>query len=247
MTKLLPCLSALLLLVPSVRAADAAPARGPAVPATTAAAPARGPAAPAIPPAVAPGEQPVPLEAGYVALFDGKSFEGWKMAEEHQETWKVEDGAIVAHGDRSHLFYIGDGKPFKNFDLRVEVMTMPGSNGGIYFHTKYQATGWPIGGFEFQVNNTHTDWKKTGSIYDVVNVAQSPAQDGKWWTQEVTVRGSKVTVTIDGKRIIEYTELPGVTAGKDFERKLGEGTFALQGHDPNSVVRYRNIRVLRLP
>ena len=154
--------------------------------------------------------------------------------------------AIVAHGDRSHLFYVGDGQPFKNFDLRVEVMTKAGSNGGIYFHTKYQATGWPIGGFEFQVNNTHTDWKKTGSLYDVVNVAQSPAQDDKWWTQEVTVRGNKVTVLINGQRIVEYTELPGVTAGKDFERKLGEGTFALQGHDPNSTVRYRNIRVRRL-
>jgi hypothetical protein len=88
---------------------------------------------------------------------------------------------------------------------------------------------------------------ETTEAEDPVNVAVSPAQDGKWWTQEVMVRGNKVTVLIDGKRIVEYTELPGVTAGKDFERKLGEGTFALQGHDPNSTVRYRNIRVLRLP
>ena len=90
-------------------------------------------------------------------------------------TGTVEDGAIVAQGDRSHLFYVGDGTPFKNFILRVELMTKSGSNGGIYFHTKYQPTGWPSGGFEFQVNNTHTDWKKTGSLYDVVNVAQSAA------------------------------------------------------------------------
>jgi hypothetical protein len=238
-----PVLAALLFTVPVLFAADAppAPARG-----TTPAARGGTAAATALPPAVAPGEQPAPLEPGFVALFDGKTFDGWKMAEENPGTWKIEDGAIVAHGDRSHLFYVGDPKPFKNFDLRVEVMSLPGSNGGIYFHTKYQPTGWPAGGFEFQVNNTHTDWKKTGSLYDVVNVAVSPAQDGKWWTQEVTVRGNKVTVTIDGKRIIEYTELPGVTAGTQFERKLGEGTFALQGHDPNSTVRYRNIRVRRL-
>jgi hypothetical protein len=230
-----PAVVALLLLLPAVHAADAQPA----------AATARG-GAPTVPAASAPGEQPAPLEAGFVALFDGKSFDGWKMSEENQATWKIENGAIVAQGNRSHLFYVGDGTPFKNFTLRVEVMTNPGSNGGIYFHTKYQPTGWPSGGFEFQVNNTHSDWKKTGSLYDVVNVAQAPAQDGKWWTQEVTVRNNRVTVTIDGKRIIEYTELPGVTAGTAFERKLGEGTFALQGHDPMSVVRYRNIRVLRL-
>jgi len=185
-------------------------------------------------------------EEGFKPLMDGKTFNGWKKAEEHPDTWKIEDGAFVAHGDRCHLFYVGDEKPFKNFDLKVEVMTEPVSNGGIYFHTKYQAKGWPVGGFECQVNNTHGDWKKTGSLYDVVNVAQSAAQDRKWWTQEIVVKGNVVTVLIDGKTILEYHEPPGSQPGKDFQRKLGEGTFALQGHDPGSTIRYRNIRVKRL-
>jgi len=184
-------------------------------------------------------------EEGFTSLMDGKSFDGWKKAEENPDTWKIEDGAFVAHGERCHLFYEGDGKPFKNFDLKVEVMTEPNSNGGIYFHTKYQARDWPRGGFECQVNNTHADWKKTSSLYDVVNIAQSPAQDKKWWTQEIIVKDKSVTVLIDGKRIFEYTEPPGVQAGT-FERKLSEGTFALQGHDPKSTIRYKNIRVKRL-
>src|ERR1051326_4804245 len=75
-------------------------------------------------------------EEGFKSLMDGKSFAGWKKAEEHPDTWKIEDGAFVAHGDRCHLFYVGDEKPFKNFELKVEVMTEPHSNGGIYFHTK---------------------------------------------------------------------------------------------------------------
>ena len=176
-------------------------------------------------------------EEGFKSLMDGKTFDGWKKAEEHPDTWKVEDGAFVAHGDRCHLFYVGDDKPFKNFHLKVDVMTEPNSNGGIYFHTKYQTQGWPKGGFECQVNNTHSDWKKTASLYDVVNVAQSPAQDKKWWTQEIIVKGNSVTVVIDGKKIFEYTEPPGTQPGKDFERKLSEGTFALQGHDPKSTIR----------
>ncbi len=185
-------------------------------------------------------------EDGFVSLMDGKSFAGWKLAQENPGTWKVEDGAFVAHGERCHLFYEGDGKPFKNFHLKVEVMTEPNANGGIYFHTKYQAAEWPRAGFECQVNNTHADWKKTGSLYDLVNLAQSPAQDNKWWTQEIIVEGGTVKLFIDGKRIFEYTEPPGAQPGKVFEHKLGEGTFALQGHDPKSVVRYRNIRVKRL-
>ena len=185
-------------------------------------------------------------DEGFTSLFDGKTFDGWKMAQEHTNTWKIEAGALVAHGDRCHLFYVGENQPFKNFDLKVEVMTEPGSNGGIYFHTRYQAEDWPAGGFECQVNNTHSDWKKTASLYDLVNIAQSPAQDGKWWTQEIIVKDNSVTVLIDGKKIFEYNEPPGTQAGKRFEHKLGQGTFALQGHDPKSVVRYRNIRVKRL-
>jgi hypothetical protein len=184
-------------------------------------------------------------EDGFTSLMDGKSFDGWKKAEENPNTWKLEDGAFVAHGERCHLFYVGDGKPFKNFDLKVEVMTEPNSNGGIYFHTKYQANDWPRGGFECQVNNTHSDWKKTSSLYDVVNIAQSPAQDRKWWTQEIIVKDRTVTVIIDGKKVFEYTEPVGAQAGT-FERKLSEGTFALQGHDPKSTIRYKNIRVKRL-
>ena len=186
------------------------------------------------------------VEEGFKSLCDGKSFAGWKKAEEHPDTWKLENGAFVAHGERCHLFYVADEKPFKNFHLKVDVMTEPGSNGGIYFHTKYQASDWPKGGFECQVNNTHSDWKKTGSLYDLVNIAQSPAQDNKWWTQEIIVKNGSVTVIIDGKKIFEYNEPPGVEPGKRFEHKLGEGTFALQGHDPRSVVRYKSIRVKRL-
>ncbi len=185
-------------------------------------------------------------EKGFVSLFDGKSFNGWKTANENTSSFKIVDGAIVAKGERCHLYYAGDSKPFKNFELKVDVMTEPNSNGGIYIHTQYQETGWPKYGFETQVNNTHTDWKKTGSLYDVVNVKESAAQDNKWWTQHVIVQGNKVTVKVDGKTVMEYTEPAGKEAGKDFTRKIAEGTFAFQAHDPKSVIRYKNVRVKRL-
>jgi hypothetical protein len=185
-------------------------------------------------------------EEGFKVIMDGKTFNGWKIAEEKANSWKIENGAFVAKGDRSHLFYVGDEKPFKNFELKVDVMTEPGSNGGIYFHTKFQESGWPKAGFECQVNVSHTDWKKTGSLYDIANLGITPAQDNKWWTQHIIVMGNKVTVKIDGKTVIEYNEPPGTEPGKEFARKLDEGTFALQAHDPKSVVRFKNVRVKRL-
>ena len=185
-------------------------------------------------------------EDGFTALTDGKSFAGWKTATENSDTWKFEEGAFVTRGSRCHLFYVGDAQPFKNFDLKVEVMTEPGANGGIYFHTKYQETGWPRGGFECQVNNTQSDWKKTGSVYGIANIGVAVPEDNKWWTQEIIVQDKTVTVLIDGKKVVEYDEPAGVQPGKDFDRVLSAGTFALQAHDPKSIVRYRNIRVKRL-
>jgi len=185
-------------------------------------------------------------EEGFVNLFDGKTLNGWKPATEHTNTWKIEDGALVTRGDRCHLFYVGDEKPFKNFELKVDVMTERNSNGGIYFHTQYQESGWPKVGFECQVNVSHSDWKKTGSLYDVANLGHTPAKDNEWWTQHIVVKDNKVTVRINDVIVLEYTEPPGARPGASFTRKLDAGTFALQAHDPRSVVRFKNIRVKRL-
>ena len=185
------------------------------------------------------------VEPGFTLLCDGKSFDGWKASIDHTNTWKLEDGAFVTRGETAHLYYVGDDKPFTNFDLKVDVMTDHGANGGIYFHTHYQEKGFPKFGFECQVDNTHSDWKKTGSIYDVVNIAKSLAQDDKWRTEEVIVQGRKITVKIDGQTLLEYTEPLGAQPGS-YTRKIADGTFALQAHDPKSVVRYKNIRVKRL-
>jgi len=183
-------------------------------------------------------------EDGFTTIFDGKTFDGWKTSIDNTNTWKIEDGAFVTRGQTAHVFYVGDTNAFKNFELKVDVMTEPGSNGGIYFHTAYQEKGFPRAGIECQVNVSHTDWIKTGSLYGLVNIGLTPCKDNQWWTQDITVRGRKVTVKIDGKTILEYNQPPVDPNGRG--KRLGEGTFALQAHDPKSIIRYKNIRVKRL-
>ncbi len=187
-------------------------------------------------------------EEGFVQLFDGKSFDGWKINEK-KESWKIVDGAIVANGPRSHLFYVGDDKPFVNFELRVDVKTETEANGGIYFHTKFQEEGWPKYGFEAQVNNSPVgkkDPKKTGSLYAVKDVLELHVKDGEWYTETVIVKGKHVVIKINDKVVTDYTEPDDKKAGEDFTRKLDKGTFALQAHDPGSTVHFKNIRVKRL-
>lgn len=183
-------------------------------------------------------------EEGFVPIFDGKSFDGWKMSIDNTNTWKIDDGAFLASGPTAHLFYVGDEKPFKNFELKVDVLTTPNSNGGIYFHTAYQERGFPRAGIECQVNVSHSDWIKTGSLYGLANIGLTNAKDNQWWTQHIIVRGRQVTVKVDGITVLQYNQPPVSPEGRG--KRLGEGTFALQAHDPKSIIRYKNIRVKRL-
>jgi hypothetical protein len=197
-------------------------------------------------PAALPKPPKIKKEKGFKVLFDGKTFNGWKMAEENQNAWSIKDGAIMAHGSRSHIFYMGDEKPFVNFELKIDAMTEPGSNGGIYFHTQYQTTSWPKAGFEVQVNQTHTDWKKTGSLYDVVNVKENFAKDNEWYSYHIIVKGKHVTIKINDKVAVDYEEPADYKPNAQFARKIDQGTFALQAHDPKSIVYFSNIQVKRL-
>jgi len=182
---------------------------------------------------------------GWISLFDGKSLNGWKVGN-NAETFSVKDGMIVVHGQTAHLFYDGDvqGHNFKNFEFKADVMTHQGANSGIYIHTGYQQGGWPSKGYEIQVNNTHTDWRRTGSVYGIQDIKDVFVKEGEWFTMDITVQGKRIIVKINGKVVNDYTEPADLKrTGDDAQRMLSSGTFALQGHDPNSLVFYKNIMV----
>jgi hypothetical protein len=182
---------------------------------------------------------------GWISLFDGKSLEGWK-ASENPSTFKIENGLLVVHGPRAHLFYEGPvlNHNFKNFELKVRVMTTPGSNSGIFFHTKFQEDGWPSKGYEVQVNNSHTDWRRTGSLYAVQDVKEVYVKDNEWYTEHIIVKDKNVIVKINDRTVVEYTE-PAVedSLANTDGKKISSGTFALQGHDPKSKVFYKEVLV----
>jgi hypothetical protein len=186
----------------------------------------------------------------WISLFDGKSRNGWR-ASERAESFSVADGQIVAHGGRSRLFYAGPVRNanFKNFELSADVMTRPGANSGIYFHTSFQESGWPRAGFEVQVNNSFkADNKKTGSLYGVRNVYQEFVHDNEWFNLNIVVRGRQVQIRLNNMLVVDYIEPnPPFRADSNFDRVINQGTFALQGHDANSNTSFKNIRVHPLP
>lgn len=185
-------------------------------------------------------------------LFDGDNLEGWRSNEETPDVFTVLDnGVLRVQGGRAHLFWEGtDSIPaeFDDFEFKATVKTTEGANSGIFFHTKFQESGWPRVGLEAQVNTSHGDSRKTGSLYAIQDVLDNPpSKDGEWFDYCIRVEGRKVTVFVDGVVVNTYMEPDDPTSPWLRPNiRLGQGTFAIQGHDPDSTVFYRDIRVRKL-
>ncbi|MDB4353915.1 DUF1080 domain-containing protein [Akkermansiaceae bacterium] len=210
-------------------------------------------------------------EDGFKPIFDGKTLEGWKPSEDNPAAFSVEpNGDLKVTGARAHLFYVGkDGETaFRDFELKLKAKTTFGSNSGVYFATEYQKEGWPEKGYEAQVNSSQVDPKRTGSLYGVVNLWVDPTQtqapyvemtkgavnlrlkeavskDDEWFDYHIIVKGSQITLKVNGETTVSYTEPKGWEGPNDSMRgrKLGRGTIAFQAHDPKSTVFYKDIQL----
>ncbi len=186
---------------------------------------------------------------GWHVLFDGSSLDGWRSNNETPNVFSItEAGELKVSGGRAHLFWTGNEKvptEFKNFEFKAMVKTTENSNSGIFFHTRYQDSGWPMYGLEAQINTTHKDRRKTGSVYAKQDVLDdAPSTDDKWFEYVIRVEGKRVIVKVDGKVVNDYTEpTPPDTTQKRPHTHLSKGTFAIQGHDPRSTVFLKDIKV----
>jgi len=184
----------------------------------------------------------------WISLFDGKTLNGWR-ASENESSFRVEDGCIVQEGPRSHLYYTGDvsSHVFKNFEFKAQVYTFENANSGIYFHTRFQEKGFPNYGYEVQVNNSHRDVIRTGSLYNVVDIVDKYAVDNEWFELYIKVMGNHVVIKVNGTTVVDYTQMSDknrlVRKDDHFGRYVDSGTFAIQAHDPGSKVKYKDIQV----
>jgi hypothetical protein len=172
-------------------------------------------------------------EQGWASLFDGKTLGGWKTFDGKGQ-WEVEDGVIHGSGPASHLFSPrGD---YKNFRYRAEIKVADKGNSGMYFRTKL-GPGFPKG-YEAQVNSTHRDPLKTGTLYGFVPVKEMLVPPDTWFTQEVEAIGNHIKIKVNGKQVVDFV---------DPNNTYTEGHFAFQQHDPGSQVWIRHIEVMELP
>ena len=204
-------------------------------------------------------------EEGWVSIFDGKTLEGWK-GNEPAEGFYVKDGCITGKGGRNHLFFMEE---LGDFELKIDCKINKGGNSGLYFHAPWVEGNWPVQGFELQINSSHTDPVKTGSLYNIISIPRAPHGDDEWFTYYITVKGSVLTVRVNGEVLYTYSdpveramrerqagrqggagrpdtataERPITEANKRISQK---GHIALQQHDPGTVPQFKNIFLRKL-
>lgn len=180
-------------------------------------------------------------EGKWISLFDGTTLDGWEKVGNEKSVWEVKDGAILGSGPASML--VCTKGPHTNFRYRAQIMINDGGNSGLYFRTT-RKPGF-TDGYEAQIDSTHTDPIRTGSIYGMCHVYQQHVKPDTWFQYDLEVRddvwrGRKVTrikVTVDGNELYEYL---------DFALTFKEGHFAFQQHDPGSRVSIRKVEVMPL-
>ena len=172
----------------------------------------------------------------WVQLFNGKDLTGWKTHPKDKAKWEVKDGVLVGSGPAGHLF--SDRDDYENFAYRVEAKINDHGNSGQYFRTQY-GPSFPKG-YEAQINCTHRDPVKTGSLYGFkdATVTEMLVKPDEWFTQEVTAIGNHIVIKVNGKTTVDIV---------DKKNTHMKGHFALQQHDPGTVVMFRKIEVKELP
>lgn len=180
-------------------------------------------------------------EEEWIPLFDGKSLDGWEKVGNEKSMWQVKDGAIVGSGPASML--VCTKGPYRNFRYHAEIKINDGGNSGLYFRTT-RKPGF-TDGYEAQIDSTHTDPIRTGSLYGMCHVYKQLVKPDTWFTYDIEVRDdvwrgrelTRIKITVDGDELYEHME---------FTKQFKEGHFAFQQHDPGSVVSIRDVRVLPL-
>ncbi|MGL4424272.1 MAG: 3-keto-disaccharide hydrolase [Gemmataceae bacterium] len=211
-------------------------------------------------------------KADWTPLFNGKDFTGWripdpptgglskvtyvknaddkviaikstdKKSDKEWTLWEVKDGMIVGGGPFSHIFT--EKEDYTDFHLKMVVKVNDKGNSGVFYRSAFRA-GVPKG-YEAQLNATHGDPVKTGSIYPnaefgldkvkketcVMNKAAHGPDE--FFTYEIICLGDKMTTLVNGAKQIEWT---------DPEHRFKKGAFALQGHDPGSIMTFKSVEV----
>lgn len=177
---------------------------------------------------------------GFKPLFNGEDLAGWKLRQAGGEfSWSAQNGMLVNQiAEGKHGTDLVTTEAFKDFIVRYEYLVPKGANSGFYLRGRY----------EIQIlddQGSAPSDSGNGSLYSFRAPTQNVSKPaGQWQEVEATLRGNRVTVTLNGVKIHDNVEITRATGGQLDNNLDQPGPFLLQGD--HGAVAFRNLRVKRL-
>ena len=169
------------------------------------------------------------LSENWIELFNGRDVSDWTIR--GTRDWTVKNGELACVGNNSKL--VSELGEWTDFELQLECRLAPGTNSGIFLRTGNNADH--RDGYEVQLGSIQE--YGTGSLFDRAPFPTKVVDHSTWFPVTARVRGNRITVTVDGRRTVDYI---------DGQNEFLTGHVALQGHKGSGEVRFRNIRIREL-
>jgi hypothetical protein len=161
-------------------------------------------------------------------LFNGNDLGGWEAY--GFGDWSVKNGIVTVR--RSMGYLCTRCNLFSDLILEADVKVNKRGNSGIRFRATHPGRSRPLTvGYEVQVDH-HDSKNPTGSLYNYVTASPVVSQDGEWFNMRISAIGERIQVHVNGTMVVD-------TTNADYK----QGFINLQGHDPFSVVSFKNVRV----
>ena len=168
---------------------------------------------------------------GWTTLFDGKTLKGWNVVGD--ANWEVVDGDLQASMASANA-YLVTPVSYGDFQITLEFWVTADANSGVFIRCEDPKSITATNAYEVNIYDTRPDQAyRTGGIVDVAKPASVIMTGGKWNTFDITARGSKLTVILNGMTMVDITDT-----------KHARGAIALQYGA--GTVKFRNVRMRAL-
>jgi len=175
-------------------------------------------------------------DAGWVTLLDGsnpKTLDNWNRIGD--ANWRTEDGAIVA--DKGKGGHLVSKNSYKDFQIRAEFWADHTTNSGIFIRISDPKNIGAKTAYEVNIYDQRPGQEYgTGAIVNFATVSPMPKAGGKWNTYEITAKGSRLTVVLNGTKTVDIQH-----------GQFPDGPFSLQfgnrEKEPGGAIKWRKVQI----
>jgi hypothetical protein len=165
-------------------------------------------------------------QADFKTILDGTSMKGWNVV--GNANWTVVDGAVQATMGTGFLV---TPESYTDFQITADIWVSDDANSGIFIRCSDPKTIAANNAYEVNVYDKRPDPAyRTGAIVDVAKPLQMVNTGGKWNTMDITARGPRLTVLINGEKTVDVQD-----------NKYARGPIALQYGA--GTVKFKNVRL----